>query len=336
MPRIISWKGPGGKFPDPNRGFSTAPRITSISPARMRAGGVDLAYKQTVLADGPVGYWRMDAVSGATEVDLSGNNLAGTIVGGVTYNAVGALPADDDRALTFDGSSGYVTMGDVALLRITAAISVEVWAKFPAGHSFPFIMGKGNYNGDGVGYYLFGSGTGIRWSARPVAGPTMDIQTTGVWNDNVYHHIVAVWDGLTTVNGAKIYIDGVQNAQGTSPVVGAGTPAVPFRLGVSSDTLGTADYYFPGTLDEAAVYAKVLTAAQAAAHYAARTTVPMTVTISGYNFRNCPRGDAPTVLFAGLPATNVVVVNANTITCNPPVTAPPGVVDVTVTVGCCS
>lgn len=61
----------------------------------------------------------------------------------------------------------------------------------------------------------------------------------------------------------------------------------------------------------------------------------LSVTIRGENFRNCPLGTPPQVTFGGLAATNVVVVDQNTITCTTPVATEPGVVDVAVTTGCC-
>jgi len=66
-----------------------------------------------------------------------------------------------------------------------------------------------------------------------------------------------------------------------------------------------------------------------------RLGLSVSVTITGRGFRNCPDGDPPTVLLGSLPATNVVVVDQNTITFDSPIAAAAGVVDVTITVGCC-
>lgn len=56
------------------------------------------------------------------------------------------------------------------------------------------------------------------------------------------------------------------------------------------------------------------------------------VTITGHNFSSV-NGVLPTVMFGSTPATAVVVVDANTITCTVPASAETGVVDVVVTVG---
>lgn len=68
----------------------------------------------------------------------------------------------------------------------------------------------------------------------------------------------------------------------------------------------------------------------------ARVGQSVSVTILGTNFRLCPAGSVPQVTFGGLPATNVVLVDSGTITCTSPVATEVGVVDVVVTVDCCS
>src|SRR5207302_10787440 len=50
------------------------------------------AYVSSVLADGPVGYWRLGEPPGSARVaDASGNNRTGTVSGGVALGVTGAL-----------------------------------------------------------------------------------------------------------------------------------------------------------------------------------------------------------------------------------------------------
>lgn len=67
----------------------------------------------------------------------------------------------------------------------------------------------------------------------------------------------------------------------------------------------------------------------------ARVGASVSVTLTGNGFRNCPLGTPPQILIGGLPATNVVVVDSNTITFTSPVATTPGVVDIVLTVDCC-
>lgn len=66
---------------------------------------------------------------------------------------------------------------------------------------------------------------------------------------------------------------------------------------------------------------------------AGRTAGGLSVTITGRNFRNASDGTPPTVIFGGVAATNVVVVDAQTLTCTTPAVDDPERVDVVVTCG---
>lgn len=64
-------------------------------------------YSQAVLADSPLGFWRLDETPGAVAYDSSGNGNNATITGGVTLNQSGALVCDpSEGAMVFDGSTG--------------------------------------------------------------------------------------------------------------------------------------------------------------------------------------------------------------------------------------
>ena len=51
------------------------------------------AYRDAVLADSPVGYWRLAETTGAA-VDTAGNAAGGTYNGGMTRGVPGALAND--------------------------------------------------------------------------------------------------------------------------------------------------------------------------------------------------------------------------------------------------
>ena len=67
-------------------------------------------YSGTILASGPLAYYRLDDASGTVATDSSGNGLNATYVGGVQLGQAGALPFDSDTAVTLDGSTGYVQL----------------------------------------------------------------------------------------------------------------------------------------------------------------------------------------------------------------------------------
>ena len=63
-----------------------------------------------VLADGPVGYWRLGEPPGAvtTTVDSSANGNDGLCSGGITFGEPGLFGGD--TAALFDGATGRVSV----------------------------------------------------------------------------------------------------------------------------------------------------------------------------------------------------------------------------------
>src|SRR5207247_1815173 len=95
----------------------TSAGVNTVSPA----------YSSTVLADQPAGYWRLGEASGTAASDSSGNGNGGAIGGGVTLGAAGALTADTNTAMQFDGTSGAVEVPSSTSLSPTVAVTMEAW-----------------------------------------------------------------------------------------------------------------------------------------------------------------------------------------------------------------
>jgi hypothetical protein len=67
------------------------------------------AFAAEVLADGPIGYWRLGEPAGSVSAaDASGNRNEGAASGGVTFGQPGFHGGD--TAALFDGSTGRVTV----------------------------------------------------------------------------------------------------------------------------------------------------------------------------------------------------------------------------------
>src|SRR6266567_2362739 len=94
-------------------------------------------YSTTVLADAPVGYFRLDQASGTTANDSSGNGFNATYSGsGITYSQAGALAGDSDTAILFNGTSGKITCPGGLSAVGYGQITVEAWVKLP-NNTFP-------------------------------------------------------------------------------------------------------------------------------------------------------------------------------------------------------
>jgi hypothetical protein len=227
--------------------------VTRHTPTVVTGG----AYVAAVLADSPVGYWRMGEASGSVLDSIGSSHGTAT---GTTRDVTGALTtAQDDGAITFNGTSDKVRMGDV--LDQTGAVSYELWVK--------------RANTTGALQYLMNKGAGqpnIVLKADhyiTVGEENVDLvlSSTAILNDTNWHHIVFTWTGAAAVDAAKLYVDGVNVGvhQNTATIAGNG----------SSLSLGAAyvdALYFAGTIDEAAIYNTVLSPTRVLAHYNAGIT----------------------------------------------------------------
>lgn len=225
-------------------------------------------YSAAVLADSPLAYFRLDETSGTTLTDSSGNAHNGTYVS-PTLGVTGAT-SDGDKAATFNGTSAYAfAAGGGAAWVPTHASSwtFECWAKFTSTGfaGLATIRTPSPFADSGITCNIT-----IGRTAGRIGAETWDWANSGSRvissannNDGNWHHVAVTFDQPT--NTLKLYIDGSLNdtkTQGTTG--GAGNRQVT----LAANNGGTSQW-FPGSLDEFAVYGAALSAARIAAHYAA-------------------------------------------------------------------
>ncbi|MBI3295692.1 MAG: LamG domain-containing protein [Deltaproteobacteria bacterium] len=219
-------------------------------------------YRNQILADSPIGYWRLGESSGTTATDLSGSAHDGTYTNTPTLAQTGVLTGDSNTSVSFSAaSSQYVDIGTSNDYTNTGVISLEAWFKTTDRTVPQFIMGHGNGTSD----YVLSVGYTTKkvqfWTNG--GGPSVS-STTDISNDTWYH-VVAVRTGSTGDWTFKIYLNGILDATATSTTSEPGS--VPnTNLCIGRDGSYT-EYYFGGTLQEVAVYNSALTATQVLAHY---------------------------------------------------------------------
>jgi hypothetical protein len=242
-----------------------------------------------VLADAPTAYWRLDD-TGSLAADVSGNGLTGTISSGVTKMTPGLLTGNLDTAMTFDGSTGWLNMGNPSgLIPSTGnGLSFEFWAAYTISNvvNGTWVGGRCSiYPGFNVGDLSYGVELSFNiagditfevsrdGSANLNISPSRRLLTSPLaYNDGKPHHIVGTYGVPTAPQVISLYIDGGLissasfNGGGGNPVWApyAGTSNVQFA---KPPTNGFGQTYFPGTLDEIAVYNYALTAQQVFSHY---------------------------------------------------------------------
>ena len=239
--------------------------LGAIASHYVGAGGGG-TYAAEVLADSPLAYWRMEETSGTTMADSSDNGRGGTFTGLPTLNKAGAV----DLAVGF-AQSKYATVPEAAWARLSSAVTVEAWVKAStnAGGN-PVVCRYDNSTSSEASWLLDTSGGASRFIVR--SGSTNYIATNGSTSDNDgnWHHIVGVFGSST----ALIYRDGAQVGSVAGPATINASTANSFAVVIASREAGagvdSGAQYFPGDIDEVAIYGSALSAARIAAHYAAR------------------------------------------------------------------
>jgi concanavalin A-like lectin/glucanase superfamily protein/HYDIN/CFA65/VesB family protein/fibronectin type III domain protein/Big-like domain-containing protein len=187
--------------------------------------------------------------TGPVTGDGSGNVNQASI-SGATWTTQGKF----GNALSFDGTSSFVSVPDAATLDLGATGTMEAWVKLAAVGRWNGLIAKGSANDDAAHNYAIevddtnrvrcSLGNGI--SANVVASVT-------TLTANQFYHLACTWDGTTV----SLYIDGALNAsigQGLTPT-GNTAPLSIGQFGGNSDRLS-------GVIDEVRIYNRALTLAQ--------------------------------------------------------------------------
>ena len=224
-------------------------------------------YSDTIKADNPVGYWRLEELSGTTVADSSSSGMCpGTYTGSPNFG----LPGIETRCIGMQAApntTAPITIGYYPELNPAGPFSFEIWVRPNSiGASGEYRCPIGNFGGWGnpSGWYVY-------QTPSPGSTFTMVLQPANSFVGGFsyelfkWYHLVGTYDGTT----AKFYVNG--QLQGSAPFAyGVGylaNPSAALDIGARGDSYG----WFDGSLDEAAVYTNVLTAEQVAAHYTVGT-----------------------------------------------------------------
>jgi hypothetical protein len=238
-----------------------------------------VSYKQTVLNDRPLLYYRMDnpvyTAAGVAASPMAvnygfttvqGAYLPGTVPGGVAGPAApgwGPVPV----GTILNGVFSCVDAGYDPHFNPTnnQPFTASLWFKGnPADSSMQALMSRGsnswslNLNG-ATGKLIWNSGAG-------------SVTSSIVYNDGVWHQVVGVYDGAYN----RLYVDG--SATGSNAAAGtiAGS-ANDLYLGGDPDftSVGVSERYFAGSIAQAAFFTNALSIGQIQATYEAAMAPPL-------------------------------------------------------------
>lgn len=202
-----------------------------------------------------VGYWPFDGqymtwTSGTagTAIDVTGDGNTGILenMSQTTSPVIGRW----NQALTFNGTSQYVDMGQLGNLNIVGnAVTVSAWVKYNAFNNYEAIAGNLN-NGVSEGYDLYTQTTGPVFGVA-TAGGYVNV-ATALSDTKKWHFIAGVYNG----SNITLYVDMspfAASALQTGNIVSSNTD---FYVGLNGYTGGLP--YFSGSIDDVRVYNRAL------------------------------------------------------------------------------
>lgn len=202
-----------------------------------------------------VAYYSFEEGAGDTTEDKSGNNNTGTLMNDPQWT-----DGKYGEAISFDGEDDYIDCGGDGSLRISSNVTIEAWVKAVDVDPCQFVAGVCYDDGDAWDNPWVGHQIGVRGGKMAT---WLNIEATdreydsGSIAPDTWTHIAMTFDGTwrkSYVNGEEVFAD--DTISGT--IQFEGTPH--FAIGVRSIT--SPGEYFGGSIDEVAMYSRVLTQAE--------------------------------------------------------------------------
>ena len=221
------------------------------------------AGQNTKNTSGLVGYWSFNGVdtTATTATDVSGNGNIGTFNGGVkkTSGKVG-------QALSFDGTTGYVSVPVTGTQFAAYPITISFWAQTKVTSSFQTFI-KRVLSGATQGYNILidnSNAVGIRIDDSGSTNHTV-YPTSPQINDGRWHFCVVT---ITSGGLVTVYSDAVSSGSATFSS-GFNLTGGDFGIPSANDTgLGTGAFINAG-IDEVRMYNRVLSTTEISALYVA-------------------------------------------------------------------
>jgi subtilisin-like proprotein convertase family protein len=225
---------------------------TGVSEVSAAAGQVFTA--------GPVGFWRLNESNSIVAANSGSGGPAhnGSYLNGVSQGNAGPRPAafsgfeTDNRAATFDGVDDKLDVPYSAALN-TTDFTVSVWARCNggAGAFRSPLTSRADSPTRGFIFYANNANRWSYWTGTGGGAGTWDVVDGPTVTNGQWVHLVGTQSGTNKafyVNGALV----ASKAAAFSP-----NNASPLRIGGGASE-GTGNFFFPGDVDEAAVFNRAL------------------------------------------------------------------------------
>jgi len=191
---------------------------------------------------------------------VGGNN-------GVLHGDVSFAPGKVGQAFAFNGINAYVEVPSSANLKFSDAFTVEAWVNFNThiGSSSATIAAKGQ-DTESVMDWMMGIRSDHLEMAVNAGGSWQGGDCVGTLTPGVWYHVAMTYDG----SSFRGYVNGVLDH--TFPVSGTVRATdYSLRIGAYAPVNGTqSKCFFPGQVDELAIYNRALSADEIQDTYAAQ------------------------------------------------------------------
>jgi len=181
--------------------------------------------------------------TGSTTRDSSGQGNVGTLAG-----AIWTPNGKFGPALSFDGTSAWVTIADANSLDLTNGMTMEAWVNPTVGTGWRAVAIK--ESSGGLAYALYSANNGSRPDGYVHTTNDVGVTGTAAVPLNTWTHLAITYDGASL----RMYVNGILVK--TTPASGAAAvSASPLRIGGDS----VWGEYFRGLIDEVRIYNRALT-----------------------------------------------------------------------------
>ncbi|NEO97317.1 MAG: filamentous hemagglutinin N-terminal domain-containing protein [Symploca sp. SIO2E9] len=242
-------------------GGQVTAQSSGFIPTVRASQSANISYEQTVLADNPVGYWRLDETSGTTAFDASGNNFNGTYRGDVSQGVAGV----SGTAADFDGVNGAVDIGtvepDSSLDIDNQSFTIEAWIKpsdSPAEEQVYLGMHSNNQERQSLNLKVRDNG-GLELSFSE-NGETVRTRKQAVPPGEGWNHVVLSYDA--PLDSSRVFVNGREIDNDSDGPFSGEAPSL-----LIGSWRNFSDLPFNGSIDEVAIYRTALSPERIATHY---------------------------------------------------------------------
>lgn len=246
-----------------------------VSAATINSSRSASYFQNSGINSGLIGWWTFDGKDALT--DKSGQNQNGTNYGAdVTSGRIG-------QAMSFNGSSDYISFGANALYALANDVSVSAWVyvtDMDASRRGPIVSKRHGYSiyaagGNGTMSYLCYEGyTDSGWGNNFCS-------SSRVLTKNRWHHVALSFKANTY---DALYVDGVLVGNGV-PVGGHSGYYENLLVGWGGSGEWGTPPYFAGKIDDVRVYNRAISIAEVKQLYAlgSSATINKTIGAQSYN-----------------------------------------------------